>query len=77
MPMVVYTFLESYDWSGKTIIPFSTHEGSWLSGTENRIASTCSGAELRSGFTISGRSAQNDQEATRRAVTEWLADAAH
>lgn len=30
--MAVYTFLENYDWSGKTIHPFCTHEGSGLSG---------------------------------------------
>ena len=34
MPMAVYTFLESCDWNGKTIIPFSTHAGSGLSSTE-------------------------------------------
>ena len=28
MPMIVYRFLESYDFSGKTVIPFNTHEGS-------------------------------------------------
>ena len=72
MPMAVYTFLESYDWSGKTIIPFSTHAGSGLSSTEARIASACSGAELLSGFTISGQTAQNDRETTQRAVQEWL-----
>ena len=72
MPMAVYTFLESYDWNGKTIIPFSTHAGSGLSGTEAHIASACPGAELRSGFTISGQTAQNDRETTERAVLEWL-----
>ena len=34
MPMAVYTFLENYDLSGKTIHPFCTHEGSGLSRTE-------------------------------------------
>ena len=72
MPMAVYTFLESYDWNGKTIIPFSTHAGSGLAGTESRIASACSGAELRDGFTISGQTAQNDRDTTRRSVLEWL-----
>lgn len=72
MPMAVYTFLESYDWSGKTIIPFSTHAGSGLGGTESRIASACPNAELLSGFTISGQTAQNDREAANRAVSEWL-----
>ncbi len=34
MPMAVYTFLEHFDWRGKIIHPFCTHEGSGLSGTE-------------------------------------------
>lgn len=33
MPMAVYTFLERYDFTGKTIHPFCTHEGSGLAGT--------------------------------------------
>lgn len=46
LPMTVYTFLESYDFSGKTIIPFCTHEGSGLSGTNRSIESACSGATV-------------------------------
>ena len=38
LPMPVYTFLEEYDFSGKTIIPFVTHGGSGFSGTEDTIA---------------------------------------
>ena len=72
MPMAVYTFVEIYDWSGKTIIPFSTHAGSGLSSTESHIASACPNAELRSGFTITGQTAQNDRETTRQSVLEWL-----
>lgn len=37
MPMAVYTFLESYDFTGKKIHPFCTHEGSGLSNTESDI----------------------------------------
>ena len=39
LPMPVYTFLESYDFSGKTVIPFGTHEGSGLAGSESKIKS--------------------------------------
>lgn len=38
MPMPVYTFLESVDLAGRTVLPFCTHEGSGLSGTERDIA---------------------------------------
>ena len=37
MPMPVYTFIEKHSWQGKTVIPFCTHEGSGLPGTENRL----------------------------------------
>lgn len=41
MSMSVYKFLEGYDFSGKTIIPFCTHEGSGISSTESSIAEVC------------------------------------
>lgn len=38
LPMPVYSFLEEYDFSGKTIIPFVTHGGSGFSGTRDTIS---------------------------------------
>lgn len=70
--MAVYTFLESHDFSGKTIIPFCTHAGSGLGCTEQSIADTCPGAEVFDGFSIAGTTAQNSQEEARTAVTEFL-----
>lgn len=64
MPMIVYNFLESYDFSGKTVVPFCTHGGSGLSGTESTIGDI-TGAEMKDGFAISGETAQN--RGTRRA----------
>ena len=32
LPRIIYTFIEEYDFTGRTIIPFNTHEGSGLSG---------------------------------------------
>ncbi len=37
MPQIMYTFFDTYDFSGKTIIPFTVHGGSGLSGTVGRI----------------------------------------
>lgn len=37
MPQILYTFFDTYDLSGKNIIPFCTHGGSGLSGTVGRI----------------------------------------
>lgn len=68
LPMAVYTFLEAFDWTGKTIHPFCTHEGSGLSGTERNIARTCKGADVQKGLAIHGSHA--DQ--SRAAVLQWL-----
>ena len=46
MPMAVYTFLERYDLTGKTVHPFCTHEGSGLSGTEGALRRAAKGAAI-------------------------------
>ncbi len=71
-PMAIYTFLESYDFSGKTIIPFCTHAGSGLSGTERRIATVCPNAKVLNGFEIRGATAQNKFSQAESAVNVWL-----
>lgn len=68
MPMAVFTFLESYDFSGKTIIPFCTHEGSGMGSSERDIKKLCPQAKVLSGLAIRGGSvskAGND-------LTNWL-----
>lgn len=75
MPMAVYTFLESYDFAGKTIVPFCTHEGSGLSSTEESIAAACPDAAILDGLSIRGSVAQNSQEEAAEAVAEWLRQA--
>lgn len=70
--MAVYTFIESYDFTGKTIVPFCTHEGSGLSSTEESIAAACPDAEILDGLSIRGSVAQNSQEEAAEAVAEWL-----
>lgn len=72
MPMPVYTFLEKHNWSGKTIVPFCTHEGSGLSSTERYIADTCKGATVVRGLAVHGSTAQNNREQTCKTVLAWL-----
>ncbi len=73
MPMAIYTFLESYNFSGKTIIPFCTHEGSGLSGTPSNIQNTCPSATvITDAFEIRGREAQNAQNEANEQVQNWL-----
>ena len=67
MPMAVFTFLEHYDFTGKTIHPFCTHEGSGLSGTERKIAHTCKGARVTRGLAVRG----SDVDDSRAQIVKW------
>ena len=65
MPMPVFTFLEQYDFAGKTIIPFCTHEGSGMGHSEKDIVRICPQARLLKGLPVHGTyagSAQGDVE---------------
>ena len=72
MPMPVYTFLESYDFNGKNIVPFCTHEGSGLSGTQIKVQNTAKGANLLNGFAIYGHTAQKSKEEAGKQISQWL-----
>ena len=53
-PMHVFTFLEKYDFSGKTIIPISTHEGSGLGSSESDLRKLVKNAKIGKGTAITG-----------------------
>lgn len=72
MPMAVYSFLENYDFTGKTILPFCTHAGSGLAGTVDSIRAVCEGATVLEGLAIAGTTAQNEPDRTRTFVNAWL-----
>ena len=48
-PTIINTFLESYDLTGKTIIPFATSGGSDIGKTNERLTPSCKGAKLLNG----------------------------
>lgn len=52
MPQIMYTFFDTYDLSGKAIIPFCTHAGSGLSGTVGRIQNLEPQADVYKGLAI-------------------------
>jgi len=56
MPMAVFTFLEEYDFSGKTILPFCTHEGSGIGNSEHDIKKICPDANVLPGIALRGGS---------------------
>ena len=58
MPMAVRTFLEHFDFAGKTIWPFCTHEGSGMGKSERDIARLAPGATLGKGLAIHGAGVQ-------------------
>ena len=53
-PTIIHTFLESYDFSGKTIIPFATSGGSNLGKTNDRLKASCPGATVVAGRLLNG-----------------------
>jgi flavodoxin len=67
-PMAVFTFLEAFDFSGKTIAPFCTHEGSGMGRSERDIAVACPRATVRDGLAIVGGSVGSAAPAVQRWV---------
>lgn len=61
LPPPLETFLEEYDFSGKTILPICTHEGSGLSNTKSDIAALVPGATVLDGLAVRGSSAPSTQ----------------
>lgn len=53
-PTIINTFLEQYDMSGKTVIPFATSGGSGMGNTNAELAPSCPGAVLKEGKRFSG-----------------------
>ena len=72
IPNIVYTFMENHDFAGKTVIPFNTHEGSGQSHSQRDIENALPDATVLQGLAVRGATAQNDADATAKAVSDWL-----
>ena len=70
MPMPVYTFLEEYDFSKKTIAPFCTHEGSGLGRSVSDIRKACPQSTVLDGIAIRGGDVKN----AKNDISGWLRD---
>ena len=68
-PAIIKTFLESYDFSGKTIVLFATSGGSGLGNTAKDLEQSCPGAVIREGKLLNGNP-------SREALKEWAAQTA-
>ncbi len=69
-PMAVFTFLESYNFSGKLIIPFCTHEGSGLGGSVSDIKRLCPDAEIAKPIAIRGGSVHGAD----KTIENWISN---
>lgn len=68
MPMCVFTFLEHFDFSGKMILPFCTHEGSGMGRSEADIRRLCPGAKVEKGLAIHGAEVQRAKDK----IASWV-----
>ena len=68
MPEELITALNGLDFNGKIIRPFTTHEGSGLSGVPRQLKEICKGAEILDGLAISGSQVNN----SKSKVESWI-----
>lgn len=66
-PTIINTFLESYDFSGKTVVPFATSGGSGMGKTNEKLKPSCPGAALRQGKLLNGSLSENS-------LKKWVED---
>ena len=67
-PMAVYTFLESYDWDGKTLVPFNTSASGGFGRSLSGLEESASGAAILEGISFTERTLGDAQSE----VTAWL-----
>ena len=67
-PMAVYTFLESYDWTGKTLIPFNTSASGGFGRSLSGIGESAAGAEILEGIAFT----ESELPDAENCITEWL-----
>ncbi|MDR1673735.1 MAG: NAD(P)H-dependent oxidoreductase [Bacteroidales bacterium] len=68
MPQVLFTFLEKYNMSGKTVVPFCTHGGGRWGRSLNDLKKLCSDAIVLEGLAISGNLVRRSKDD----VAKWL-----
>lgn len=68
MPMAMFTFLEKFDFFGKTILPLCTNEGSGMGNSEKEIKTVCHGAKVAKGLSIIGSDVAN----AKPQIEKWL-----
>lgn len=67
-PMLIYSFLESYDWNGKTLVPFCTSGGSGFGRSLDKLPDSAPGAKILEGLHVNGDSVGSASEE----VASWI-----
>ena len=67
-PMLIYSFLESYDWEGKTLVPFCTSGGSGFGRSLDKLPDSAPGANILEGLHVSGSSVDGASEE----IASWI-----
>ncbi len=75
-PMIMYTFFaeNTEALAGKKLVPFSTHEGSGLSGFDKKLSSAIPGSTVLKGLATRGNDCQNKHDSVRETVNNWIAE---
>ena len=68
-PMLIYSFLEAYNWEGKTLVPFCTSGGSAFGRSLDKLPSSAPGAAILTGLHVSGSRVSG----TREDIADWIA----
>lgn len=68
LPQPMITQLEKLDWRGKTVKPFTTHEGSGLGSVPSQLKKVCKGAKIEAGLAIRGSAVYS----SKTAVAKWI-----
>ena len=72
LPMLMYTFLEQNDFNGKTIIPFCTSAGEYMTGKELNIPQIAKGSMTAQGLGLRGKECQENPESVKEKVIYWI-----
>ncbi|HIS68721.1 MAG TPA: flavodoxin [Candidatus Gallacutalibacter stercoravium] len=67
-PMLIYSFLEAYDWEGKTLVPFCTSGGSGFGRSLDKLPESAQGATIAEGLHVSGSSVDGASEE----IASWI-----
>ena len=69
LPMCMFTFIEKHDWTGKTVIPFTTHEGSGFGSGLRDLKAAVKGATVTKGLSLRGTAARSSDAQIEKFVT--------